>query len=43
VTIPAPDVMHFFLGPKSVDEAAYPDIEQYYAEWGRSGPVLNYT
>ncbi len=32
VTIPAPDVMHFFLGPKSVDEAAYPDIEQYYAD-----------
>jgi len=32
VTIPAPDVMHFFLGPKSVDEAVYPDIEQYYAD-----------
>jgi 5-methyltetrahydropteroyltriglutamate--homocysteine methyltransferase len=32
VTIPAPDVMHFFLGPRSVDEAVYPDIEQYYAD-----------
>ncbi len=32
VTVPAPDVMHFFLGPKSVDEVAYPDIEQYYAD-----------
>ena len=32
VTLPAPDVMHFFLGPKSVDENLYPDIEQYYAD-----------
>jgi 5-methyltetrahydropteroyltriglutamate--homocysteine methyltransferase len=32
VTLPSPDVMHFFLGPKSVDEAVYPDIEQYYAD-----------
>lgn len=32
ITIPAPDVMHFFLGPGSVDPAAYPDIEQYYAD-----------
>ena len=32
VTIPSPDVMHYFLGPKSVDEAVYPDIEQYYAD-----------
>lgn len=32
VTIPAPDVMHFFLGPQSVDERVYPDIEQYYAD-----------
>jgi len=32
VTIPAPDVMHFFLGPRSVDEKVYPEIEQYYAD-----------
>jgi len=32
VTLPAPDVMHFFLGPKSVDRKVYPDIEQYYAD-----------
>jgi len=31
-TIPSPDVMHYFLGPASVDEAIYPDIEQYYAD-----------
>lgn len=29
-TIPSPDVMHYFLGPKAVDEAAYPNIEDYY-------------
>ena len=32
VTIPAPDVMHFFLGPRSADESVYPDIEQFYAD-----------
>src|SRR5262249_59888905 len=32
VTIPAPDVMHFFLGPRSVDTGVYPDIEEYYAD-----------
>jgi 5-methyltetrahydropteroyltriglutamate--homocysteine methyltransferase len=32
VTIPAPDVMHFFLGPASVDPSVYPDIEGYYAD-----------
>jgi 5-methyltetrahydropteroyltriglutamate--homocysteine methyltransferase len=32
VTIPSPDVMHYFLGPRSVDENVYPDIEQYYAD-----------
>ena len=30
--MPAPDVMHFFLGPRSVDAAVYPDIEEYYAD-----------
>lgn len=32
VTLAAPDVMHFFLGPRAVDEAVYPDIEDYYAD-----------
>ena len=32
VTIPSPDVMHYFLGPRSVDENVYPDIERYYAD-----------
>jgi 5-methyltetrahydropteroyltriglutamate--homocysteine methyltransferase len=32
VTVPAPDVMHFFLGPRSADEKVYPDIEQFYAD-----------
>lgn len=32
VTIPSPDVMHFFLGPQSFDSAAYPDAEHYYAD-----------
>jgi 5-methyltetrahydropteroyltriglutamate--homocysteine methyltransferase len=32
VTTPAPDVMHFFLGPRSVDTAAYSDVEAYYAD-----------
>ena len=30
VTIPAPSVMHFFLGARAVDEAVYPDIETYF-------------
>ena len=38
VTIPAPDVMHFFLGPRSVDPDAYPDIEEYYADLVAIGP-----
>ncbi len=32
VTIPSPDVMHYFLGPNSVDPEVYPDIERYYAD-----------
>jgi 5-methyltetrahydropteroyltriglutamate--homocysteine methyltransferase len=32
VTMPAPDVMHFFLGPRSVDPDAYPDVEAYYQD-----------
>jgi 5-methyltetrahydropteroyltriglutamate--homocysteine methyltransferase len=30
ITMPSPAVMHFFLGPRSVDEAVYPDIEVYF-------------
>ena len=32
ITLPAPDVMHFFLGPRAADDKVYPDIEQYYAD-----------
>ena len=32
VTIPSPPVMHYFLGPRAVDEAVYPDMEVYYAD-----------
>jgi 5-methyltetrahydropteroyltriglutamate--homocysteine methyltransferase len=31
-TIPAPDVMHFFLGPHAVDKEIYPDVEMYFAD-----------
>ena len=30
VTIAAPDVMHWFLGPKAFDKAAYADRERYF-------------
>ena len=30
VTIAAPDVMHYFLGPQSFDTAVYPDREKYF-------------
>jgi 5-methyltetrahydropteroyltriglutamate--homocysteine methyltransferase len=32
VTIAAPDVMHWFLGPKAFDSAAYPDREMFLAD-----------
>jgi 5-methyltetrahydropteroyltriglutamate--homocysteine methyltransferase len=32
VTIAAPDVMHWFLGPKAYDGAAYPDREAFFAD-----------
>ena len=32
VTMPSPPVMHYFLGPRSVDETIYPDIEEYFAD-----------
>jgi 5-methyltetrahydropteroyltriglutamate--homocysteine methyltransferase len=30
ITMPSPAVMHFFLGPRSVDAAVYPDIDVYF-------------
>lgn len=30
ITLPAPSVMHFFLGARSVDESVYPDTEAYF-------------
>jgi methionine synthase II (cobalamin-independent) len=30
ITMPSPAVMHFFLGPRSVDATVYPDIEVYF-------------
>src|SRR5690606_13867309 len=35
ITIPSPPVMHFFLGPRAVDESVYPDIEDYFADLTR--------
>lgn len=32
ITMPSPPVMHYFLGPRAVDERAYPDIEEYFAD-----------
>lgn len=32
VTIAAPAVMHYFLGPKSFDTAVYPEREAYFAD-----------
>lgn len=31
-TIPAPDVMHFFLGPQSFESSAYANTEAYFAD-----------
>ena len=31
-TIAAPDVMHYFLGPKSFDTGVYPEREAYFAD-----------
>lgn len=31
-TVASPPVMHWFLGPRAVDEEVYPDIEEYYAD-----------
>jgi len=32
VTIAAPDVMHWFLGPKAFDTSVYPDREAFFAD-----------
>jgi len=32
VTIAAPDVMHWFLGPKAFDSSVYPDREAFFAD-----------
>ncbi len=32
VTMPSPPVMHYFLGPRAVDEGTYPDIEDYFSD-----------
>jgi 5-methyltetrahydropteroyltriglutamate--homocysteine methyltransferase len=34
-TIPAPDVMHYFMGPRAVDGAVYPDMELFFADLAR--------
>jgi methionine synthase II (cobalamin-independent) len=34
-TIPAPDVMHYFMGPRAVDETVYPDMEQFFEDLAR--------
>jgi 5-methyltetrahydropteroyltriglutamate--homocysteine methyltransferase len=35
VTLPSPPVMHFFLGPRAVDPAVYPDIEVFFDDLAR--------
>lgn len=35
VTIPAPSNMHFRGGRKAIDEKAYPDLAEFYADLGR--------
>jgi 5-methyltetrahydropteroyltriglutamate--homocysteine methyltransferase len=35
ITIPSPSLMHFRGGRKSVDEQAYPDIEEFYRDLAR--------
>src|ERR687886_2179465 len=35
VTLPSPPVLHFFLGPRAVDEAVYPDMELFFDDLAR--------
>ena len=45
ITIPSPSVLHFRGGRKAIDAAAYPDMEEFYADLARAqrkapeGPV----
>jgi len=32
VTMPSPPVLHYFLGPRSIDQAVYGDVEAYFAD-----------
>ncbi len=36
ITIPSPSTMHFRGGRRSIDDAAYPDIEAFYADLARA-------
>ncbi len=36
ITIPSPPVMHFFLGPRAVEESVYPDIDAYFDDLASS-------
>jgi 5-methyltetrahydropteroyltriglutamate--homocysteine methyltransferase len=35
VTMPSPPVMHFFLGPRAVDETVYPEVEVFFDDLAR--------
>src|SRR5262245_45078240 len=35
ITIPSPSVLHFRGGRKAIDAAAYPDIDEFYADLAR--------
>jgi len=35
ITIPSPSVLHFRGGRKAIDRAAYPDIDEFYADLAR--------
>jgi methionine synthase II (cobalamin-independent) len=35
ITIPSPSVLHFRGGRKAIDTAAYPDMDEFYADLGR--------
>jgi 5-methyltetrahydropteroyltriglutamate--homocysteine methyltransferase len=35
VTMPSPPVMHFFLGPRAVDETVYPDMDVFFDDLAR--------
>src|SRR5919205_2343009 len=35
ITMPSPPVMHFFLGPRAVDESVYPDMDVFFDDLAR--------